>query len=135
MARQDRGRIPQQPMKGFRPGKEPPHLRRQQARQQFGKVDAKQQRLIDMFADKSPEEARSMMRLWRVGLLAGAVVMSVLGALLFSWSVIAAVIAFVLAVVLFIVWMRLRQQREALEAIADAVSGPSGKKTGPKRKR
>ena len=119
---------PQRPIKGFRPGKEPPQLRRQQARQQFGNVDPNQQRLIDMFVDRTPEEARSMMRLWRGGLLGGAIAMAVLGALLYGWSVIATVIAFVLAIVLLVVWYRLHSQRAALEALADAVGGAKGRR-------
>lgn len=128
MARQSSGQGPQRPVKGFRPGKEPPQLRRQQARQQLGKVDPKQQRLIDMFADRTPAEARSMMRLWRGGLLGGAIVLAGLGALLFGWSVIAAAVLLVIAVVLLVVWYRLHAQREALEALADMVGGPKGRK-------
>lgn len=124
MARHGRGRGPQRPIKGFRPGKEPPQLRKLRAREQFGDVTPTQERLIEVFAERSPDEARVLIRRWRIGLLAGAVVLAVLGALLYGWSIIAGVVVHVLAAVVLFLWWRLHRQRAALEAMADVVSGP-----------
>lgn len=113
----------QRPMKGFRPGKEPPQLKKRRAKQQFGEVNAAQERLIEVFAERTPEESRGLMRRWRIGLLIGAVVLAVLGAVLYGWSMIAAVIVHVLAAIAFFLWWRLHRQRDDLAAMADAVSG------------
>lgn len=123
-----RGQGPQRPMKGFRPGKEPPELRKQRARQQFGDMTKSQQRLVDLFADRTPEEARGLMRRWRIGLLVGAIAFAALAVALGFWSTTAAVIVAILAVVLLFLWWRLHRQREDYEAMADAVSGPGGGK-------
>lgn len=124
MARHGKGQGPQRPMKGFRPGREPPQLKKQRAKQQFGDVSASQERLIELFAERSPDEARKLMRRWRVGFLAGGLALAVLGAVLYLWSPIAVVVAEIMALVLLVLWWRLHRQRDALEAMADAVSGP-----------
>ena len=124
MARHGRGQGPQRPIRGFRPGKEPPRLRQQRAKQQFGEMNAAQERLVEMFARRTPEESRAMLRRWRVALLVAALALLVPGAALYFWSIIAGVIVHVVAIVLLGLWWRLQRQREALEAMADAVSGP-----------
>jgi Flp pilus assembly protein TadB len=132
MGRRGSGQGPQRPVKGFRPGKEPPHIRKQQAKQQFANVDARQERLIEMFAERTPAEAKQLIRSWRNRLLAGAAVLGVLGAVLYVWSLIAGLIAHAIAaVVLFFGW-RFHRQRGALEAMADAVNRPT---RGGRRKR
>ncbi len=118
----------QRPIKGFRPGKEPPQLKKRRAKEQFGEVGAAQERLIEVFAERSPQEARTLMRRWRIGLLAGAVVLAVAAAALYAWSVVATVVAGLLAVVLLFLWWRLRRQKADLEAMADAVSGGPGRR-------
>ena len=123
-----RGQGPRRQVKGFRPGKEPPELRKRQARQQFGDLSPAQQRLVEVFAERTPEEARALLRRQRNGLLAGALLVTILAIALFFWSAIAGAIAAVGAAVLFFLWWRLHQQREAYEAMVDAVSGPVGKK-------
>lgn len=123
MARHGRGSGPRRPVKGFRPGKEPPQLKKQRAKQQFGDVSAAQERLIELFAERSPEESRALMRRWRIALLAGAVVLAILGAVLYGWSVIAGVLIHILAAAALFLWWRLHRQRDDLEAMADAVSG------------
>ena len=128
MARHGRERGPRRPMKGFRPGKEPPELRKRRAKEQFGDVNATQEHLIALFAERTPEESRGLLRRWRVGLMTGAVVLGVLAALLLTWSLIAAVIAGIFAGVLLFLWWRLHRQREALEAMADAVAGTGGRR-------
>jgi Flp pilus assembly protein TadB len=111
-------------MKGFRPGKEPPQLRKQRAKQQFGEVSATQERLIEMFAERTPAEARGLIRRWRMALLAGAIILAACGAVVFTWSLVASVVFLVLAAVVLFFWWRLHRQRQAFEAMADAVSGP-----------
>lgn len=128
MARQGRGHGPQRPIKGFRPGKEPPQLRKRRAKETFGEVNAAQERLIEMFAERSPEEARRLVRRWKIGLLVGGIALAIIGVFLYAWSVIAGVIVHVLAVVVLVVWWRLHRQSEALEAMADAVHGSTGRK-------
>lgn len=125
MSRRGRGQAPQRPVKGFRPGREPPQVRKQQAKRQFGKVDARQERLIEMFAERSPTESRQLMRRWRAGLLTGTILLGILGALLYNWSVVAGVASHIAAGVVLFFWWRLYRQRDALEAMADAVSGPT----------
>jgi glucose uptake protein GlcU len=76
-----------------------------------------------MFAERTPEESRTLLRTWRVGFLKGALVAAVAAALLFAWSTVAGAVVGVLAIILLVVWWRLHSQREAFEAMADAVGG------------
>ena len=115
----------QRPMKGFRPGKEPPELRKKRAKEQFGDVNAAQERLIELFAERTPEEARALIRRWTIGLLAGAIILAAAAGVLYVvWSPVAAIIAGVLALLVAVVWWRIRSQRQDLETMVDAVSGP-----------
>jgi len=123
MARHGRGGGRRRPVKGFRPGKEPPQIRKRIAMQQYGEVSGTQERLIEMFSQRSPEESKRMMARWRVGLLAGAVALVLIGAGLYLWSLVAGLIVHALAVVVFYLWWRLRKQRETLETMADTVAG------------
>jgi Flp pilus assembly protein TadB len=110
-------------VKGFRPGKEPPQIRKRRAMEQYGEVSATQERLIEMFSERSPEQAKRMMARWRAGLLAGAVALVLVGAGLYLWTLVAGLIVHALAVVVFFLWWRLRSQRETLETMADTVAG------------
>ena len=113
----------QRPMKGFRPGKEPPQLKKQRAKQQFGDLSGTQEQLVELFAERTPEESRTLIGRWLMGLLAGTIVVAVAAVALAFWSWIAAAVAGVLAVVLFVLWLRLRSQKEAFEQMADMVAG------------
>ena len=108
-------------VKGFRPGKEPPQLRKQQAKRQLGEVSAAQERLLEVFASRTPAEARALVRRWTVGVLATGVVLVVIGALLYGWSVIAGGVVHVLAALALALGWRLHSQRETLGAMADMV--------------
>lgn len=119
---------PQRPMKGFRPGKAPPELRKRQAKQQFRDLTPTQERLVETFAERTPEEARALIRRWTTGLLIAALVLTALAVALFFWSTIAGVIVAILAVVVWFVWDRMRRQRAAFEQMADAVTRAGGKK-------
>jgi Flp pilus assembly protein TadB len=123
-----RGQGPQRQVKGFRPGKEPPQLRKQRAKQQFGEMNTAQERLVEFFAERSPDEARALMGRWRLALLLGAVLLGVVGAALYSWSTVAGIIVHVLAVIVLVLWWQIRRQREALETMADQVGGRPGKR-------
>lgn len=124
-----RGRGQQRPVRGFRPGKEPPQLRKQRAHQQIGgDANWAQKQLIDALADRSPAEARTMMRRWQVGALAVALALAVLGGLLYMWSIPAGVVVHVIAVAVLVLWLQLRRKRKDFEAMAELVSG------GPRKK-
>lgn len=112
------------PVRGFRPGKEPPRLRKQRAKEQFGELSGTQERLVELFAERTPEEARVLIGRWLLGLLAVAIGLAVVAGVLLLVSTVAAIVAGVLAVVFLVLWWRLRGQRGAFEAMADAVSGP-----------
>jgi hypothetical protein len=122
MARGEKGRGRQPPVKGFRPGKEPPQLRRQRAQEPAAEPNWAQQKLVETLSGRTPEEARGMMRRWRAGVLGITVVFAALTALLFTWSVVAGGIALVLTAVAFALWLRLRTQRANLDALADALA-------------
>lgn len=109
-------------MKGFRPGKEPPQLRKRAAKQQFGEMNAAQERLLELFAERSPEESRTLLARWRAWTLGAGIVLSVLSVFAWTWTWIAGLPVAVLAAVSFFIHLRLRSQREALEAMADAVA-------------
>ena len=113
-------------MPGFRPGKEPPQLRKRKALEQYGDVGWAQERLIAAFAEQSPAESRKMIRRWTLALLAAGIVLAVVGAGLYLWSVIAGVVAHVVAVAVLVLWWRIHRQREALETMADTVGGGGG---------
>lgn len=110
-------------MKGFRPGKEPPQLRKKRAREQFPDAGGAQKRMIEIFAERTPQESRALLRRWRVGFLTGGLVAVVAAALLFAWSTVAGAVVGVVAIILLVIWWRLHSQREAFEALADTVGG------------
>ncbi len=125
MARGRRGGGRQQPIRGFRPGKEPPHLRRQRAKAQLGpEANWAQKRLVDVLADRSPEEARAMLRRWRIVLLSATVVLVLLGVLLYVWGwTLVGVLVHVVAVVALLFWLQLQRKKNDFETLADLVSG------------
>ena len=116
------------PMKGFRPGKAPAQLRKRAAKQQFGEMNAMQERMVDLFADRSPEEARSMLGRWRTGSLIAGIVLSILTVLAWSWSWIAGLIVGILASLTLFAHLRLRAQRAQLEQMAEMVSKATGRR-------
>jgi Flp pilus assembly protein TadB len=124
MTRGRRGRGQQQSIKGFRPGREPAQLRRQRAQAHLG-PDANwaQKRLVDALADRSPEEARGMLRRWRLGLMAGVIVLAAAGTLLYRWSVVGGILVHVVAAGLLALWFQLRRKQSDFETLADLVSG------------
>lgn len=118
-ARKGGGR--QGPVKGFRPGKEPPHLKKQRAKAQLGK-DASwaQKQTVEAVAGRSPQEVRKMVRVWSRGLMAGALIAGVGGVFLYAWALPAGIAVHAIAGVLFFLGYRLRKQGSGLEEMADA---------------
>lgn len=108
-------------MKGFRPGKEPPELKRRRAKARLP-ADASwiQEQTVEAVAGRSPAEVRRMVRRWLVGLLVGAVVLAVGGALLYSWSVVAGVVVHVLTAALLVLAYRLWRQGPGLVEMAES---------------
>jgi hypothetical protein len=88
---------------------------------------------MEILAERSPEEARRLLRRWRVGLLTGGIILVVVGGLLFAWSLVAGIVVEILAVVALVFWWRIRGQRQAFEAMVNAVSRPGGSSTKKKR--
>lgn len=117
-----RGQGPQQQMKGFRPGKEPPKLRKAHAKKQFGDMNAAQERMVELFAERSPEESRKLISRWKTGTFVAGVVLSVLTVLAWTWTWIAGGIVGVLAGAVFFVHFRVRAQTTQLEQMADTVA-------------
>jgi Flp pilus assembly protein TadB len=109
-------------MKGFRPGKEPPGLRKAHAKRQFGEMNAAQERMVELFAERSPEESRKLISRWTTGAFVAGVVLSVLAVLAWMWTWIAGAILGVLAAAVFFLYFRLRAQRAQFEQMADAVA-------------
>lgn len=107
-------------MKGFRPGKEPPELKRKMARARLPS-DASwlQRQTVEAIAGRSPDEVRKMVRRWTLGLLAGAVALVVLGVFLYSWSLVAGIGAHVLAAIVLILAYRVRKQGSGLVEMAE----------------
>jgi hypothetical protein len=62
-----------------------------------------------------------MVRTWTMGLLFGAVVLVVIGALLYAWSVVAGIVVHVLAAVLLFLMYRLRKQGSGLVEMSKAL--------------
>ena len=125
MAAKKRGKRPpggQQPVKGFRPGKEPAHLKKQRAKARLGS-DASwlQKQTVEAIAGRSPDEVRGMVRKWSLALIAGAVLLGLLGILLLSWSLVAGVVALALSVVLLFLAYRLRKQGPGLADVAESL--------------
>lgn len=123
-----RGQGPQQQVKGFRPGKEPPGLRKAHAKNQFGDLNPAQERMVELFAERTPEESRKLISRWTTGAFVAGVVLSVLTVLAWMWTWIAGAIVGVVAGLVFFLYFRLRAQRAQFEQMADAVAQATGRK-------
>ena len=121
MAPKKRGGRPR-PAKGFRPGKEPAHLKKQRAKAQLGS-DASwaQKRTVEAIAGRSPQEVRKMVRRWSLALGAGALLIAVVGAFLYAWATVAGIVAHVISAVLLFLAYRLRKQGAGLVDVAESL--------------
>jgi len=112
----------QRPVKGFRPGKEPPQLKKQRAKAQLGS-DATwlQKQTVEAIAGRSRQEVRAMVRRWSLSLFAAAALVALVGVFLYAWALVAGVVTHVLAAVLLFLGFRMRRQGPALEQTAEAL--------------
>lgn len=112
----------QRPTKGFRPGKEPAHLKKQRAKAQLGK-DASwaQKQAVEAVAGRSPEEVRRMVQRWSLSAIGGAVVLAIVGVFLYGWAVAAGVVVHILSAALLFLGLRLRKQGAVLADMADTL--------------
>lgn len=109
-------------VKGFRPGKAPAHLKKQRAKAQLGK-DASwaEKQTVEAVAGRSPEEVRTMVQRWTVGLTAGGVLLAVGGFFLYGLSMVAGIVVHVLAAGVFFLGYRIRKQGATLEEMARSI--------------
>ena len=112
----------QPPIKGFRPGKAPPQLKKKRAKALVGD-DASwaQKQTIDAIAGRSPQEVRGMVRKWSLGLFVGAALLAIVGVPLYRWAVWAGVVAYVVGVVLVVLAYRIRKQGPGMVQIAESL--------------
>jgi len=112
----------QPPARGFRPGKEPAHLKKKRAKAQIG-ADASwaQKQAVDVVAGRSPQEVRSMVKRWSATLLAGALLLAVGGVLLYRWSAVAGMVVHVLAAVVAFLGYRVKKSGPGLEEMAGSL--------------
>lgn len=108
------------PTDGFRPGKEPPHLRKQRAKASLGE-DATwaQRKMIDAIGDQSPGEVRKMVGRWTTILLTAAVALAAGGLFLYGWSTAAGIAVHFVALLVGVVWLRIRTQRDQIIEMAE----------------
>lgn len=118
----------QRPVKGFRPGKEPPRLKKERAKQQLGELSGTQERLVELFAERTPEESRALIDRWLLILLVVTLALFAGAGALVLWSTIAAVVVGILAVVFLFLWWRLKGQRDAFVRMAETVAGRKGRR-------
>ncbi len=122
MARKGR-EIRQRPhVKGFRPGKAPPKLKKKMMKQQLPEMTATQERMLDLFADRSPEQSKKLIGRWVFWTMLGGIALTVLSLLAWQWSWIAGVPLTLLAGFTFFSHIRLRAQRKDLEEMAEQVA-------------
>lgn len=124
--RRGQGQPPQ--VKGFRPGKAPPQLRKKVAKQQMGEMTSAQERMVDLFADRSPTESRKLIGRWVTGTLIGGIVLAILAVFAWMWTWIAGIPVTIAAGAVFFSHIRLRAQRAQLEQMADVVAKATGQR-------
>ena len=113
----------QPPIKGFRPGKAPPQLKKRQAKAALGS-DASwaQKQTVEAVAGKTPQEVRAMVRKWSLGLTVAGVALVAGGVFLYRWALVAGIVVHLLAAgLLFLAW-RVRKQSAGLEQIAQSLN-------------
>ena len=121
MGRKGRDRD-RKPIAGFRPGKEPPELRKRRAKARMGD-DATwaQKQMLDVVGDRSPDEVRAMVRRWTRIFLAVGLLLAVVGGLLYRWSLWAGIAVHLLTLAVAFLSYRLRSQRDRFVEMAEWV--------------
>jgi hypothetical protein len=113
----------QQPqVKGFRAGKQPKSLSKKALKRQMPEMNKAQEKLVDLFADRTPEQGRKLIAGWQRTTLVVGLLLSVLTVFAWMWSWIAGVGVGVLAAGAFFVHFQVRSQRSQLEQMAEQVS-------------
>jgi len=122
MARKGR-EIQQRPhVKGFRPGKAPKKLKKKLMKQALPEMTATQQRMFDLFVERTPAESKKLIGRWLLGTLIGAIALTLLSLLAWQWSWIAGIPLTLAAGFTFFSHIRLRSQRAQLEEMAEQVA-------------
>lgn len=120
MAAKQRG--PQQSMKGFRPGKEPAHLKKRRAKAQLGSnASWGQKQAVEAVAGKSPKEVQAMVTRWSTGLFVATGVLSIGGVFLYGWSTPVGVTVHVCAALMAFLGFRLRKSGTGLVEMAGSL--------------
>ena len=108
--------------KGFRPGKEPTHLKKQRAKAQLGKNPSwAQKHAVNAIAGRSPQEVRAMVQAWTRGLITGALLLGIGGVFLYGWAVPAGVALHAVSAGLLFLGYRLKKQGTGLINMAKAL--------------
>jgi hypothetical protein len=109
-------------MKGFRPGKEPAHLKKRRAKAQLGS-DASwfQKQAVEAIAGRRPTEVQALVRKWTIGSFAVAVLLALLGLFLYAWVPIVGVVVHVVTVVLLVLAYRIWKQGPGLVSMAESL--------------
>jgi hypothetical protein len=111
-----------QPIKGFRPGKAPPQLKKQRAKALVGDdANWAQKQTIEAIAGRSPKEVEGMVRKWSVALFAGGALLGIAGVPLFLWAAWAGVVVYILGVVLVVLAYRIRKQGPGMVEISKSL--------------
>lgn len=112
----------QRPVRGFRPGKEPAHLKKRRAKSQLG-ADASwaQKKAVDAVAGRTPQEVRAMVRKWSLVLMAAALLLAVAAVFLYGWSVPGGIAVHVVSAALLFLGYRVRKSGEGLAEMAGSL--------------
>jgi hypothetical protein len=120
MAKKRQG--PRPAAKGFRPGKEPAHLKKRMAQAQLPtNASWAQKQAVDAVAGKSPQEVQGMIRRWSMGLFTGAALLGVGGFFLYGYSMAAGVAVHVLTALALFLGYRVRKSGQGLVDMAGAL--------------
>ncbi|MDG2281663.1 MAG: hypothetical protein P8L45_01015 [Longimicrobiales bacterium] len=115
-------RVKQPQAKGFRPGKEPTHLKKRRAKAQLGSdASWSQKQAIDAIAGRRPEEVRSMVKRWSTGLFAGGLLLGAGGLFLYGWSTPAGIVTHVVAGLMLFLGYRVKKSGQGLADMASSI--------------
>lgn len=112
-------RGPRPAAKGFRPGKEPAHLKKRMAKAQLG-TDASwaQKQAVEEVAGRSPEQVQGMVKRWSTVLFAAGLLLAGAGFFLYGYMVAAGVAVYVVAAVVLFGAYRVRKSGQGLVEMA-----------------
>jgi hypothetical protein len=109
----------QRHVKGFRPGKEPPQIKKREAQARLpDDAPAVQKWLVEALIERGPEGVQKLISRFALGIGIAGAVLAIGGALLYRWSIVAGVIVQILATVVLFLWYRIRSQKGAVAVMA-----------------